>query len=122
MILEAQHAEVEKELERQKQRLQGISQNSLELDLKRAEIDQAEAMIKMVPAEKERLRVELQATSQRVTQCQEAEVPTTKNVSSQIKQAAATGFWGFLLGAVGAVGVVCQEHLSRRVRGWGGLP
>jgi hypothetical protein len=85
LILEAQHAEVEKELERQKQRLQGISKNSLELDLKRAEIDQAEATIKMVRAEKERLRVELQATSQRVTQCQEAEVPKTKNVRSQIK-------------------------------------
>jgi hypothetical protein len=66
--------------------------------------------------------VELQATSQRITEIHDAEVPKTKNTRSQIVRAAETGFWGFLLGVVGAVAVVGQEHLTRRLGGRNNLP
>jgi chromosome segregation ATPase len=116
-MLEAENADMQRKVEQQKQLVQNIGKSVLELEMKRAEIDQAEATIKLVRAEKERLKVELQSTPRRITQVHEAEVPNTKDIGTPILRAAAIGFWGLLIGSFGAVGMVCLEHLNGRVRG-----
>jgi chromosome segregation ATPase len=118
-ILQAQLADLQRDVERQKQLVQGIGKNTLELELKRAEIDQIEALIKTVRAEKERLGVELQSASQRITEVHEAEVPKTKNTLPAHCHAGVAGLLGLLFGALWVAGV---EHLTRRLRGGNDLP
>jgi capsular exopolysaccharide synthesis family protein len=108
--------EVEEEmrvLRRQRDALQGEVANlgrdvdrmgvsSVELELKRNEIDQAEAVLRALRNEKERLQVELQATAKRrVTLLAPAEEATVLDQKSHPLEAVGAACVGLLLGLFG---------------------
>jgi capsular exopolysaccharide synthesis family protein len=89
------------EVDRIGKEAQGIGLKSFELELKRGEIDQAEAVIKRLREERERLQVELQSTKQRVTVLHSPEVPNKKNIASHLRLVGFIGLAGLLLGLFG---------------------
>jgi capsular exopolysaccharide synthesis family protein len=78
----------------------------------KAEIEQAETMMKALRTEKERARVELQSTAQRVTEVQAADVPQNSNRLAQLLKVVLAGLAAFVLGAFG---VAYVEFLARRI-------
>jgi uncharacterized protein involved in exopolysaccharide biosynthesis len=113
-VLREQLKKVGNYVAEQRKRVETIGDNALGLEVKRGEIEQAETMIKELRQVRGRLQVELEGNSRRITEVQEAEVPKTKNIRSQIVRTAATGLWGFLLGIVG---VAYREFRTGRITG-----
>ncbi len=102
------------EVDRTLKEAQTIGVTTFELELKRNELEQAEAVLKKLREEKERLQVELQSSKQRVTILHAAEVPTRKNVMEQARTVGLAGVVGLLLGLFG---VSYWESRAHRIRG-----
>src|SRR5262249_5566266 len=109
-----QQALLETEVEHVGKEAEKIGITSFELELKRNELEQAEAVIKKLREEKERLQVEVQSSKQRVSVLHPAEVPNRKNVAAQARVVGFAGFAGLLLGLFG---VAWWEARARRVIG-----
>jgi capsular exopolysaccharide synthesis family protein len=113
-IWRKQEALLKAEVDRILKDAQSIGVTTFELELKRNELEQAEAVLKRLREEKERLQVELQSSKQRVTVLHAAEAPTKKNVFEQARIVGFSGAVGLLLGLFG----VCYwEARSHRIRG-----
>jgi capsular exopolysaccharide synthesis family protein len=114
-VLEAQKKDLEKEVKDKSQEAERIGTNSFELETRRNEVEQAEAIIKSLRAEKERLAIEIQLPNKRrVTTRYEAEEPKSPNRSVQLQLALAGGIGVFLL-ALG--GVSYWELRAQRITG-----
>ena len=100
-------------MDRLGQEAQKIGITSFELELKRTEIDQAETVLKRLREEKERLQVELQSTSQRVTVLGAADVPDQPDSAARTRGAALAGVAGLF---AGLFGVSYWEARGRRIR------
>ncbi len=112
-VWKRQDAELQEEVDRLGKEAQKIGVASFELELKRGEIEQAEAVIKRLRDERERLQVELQSSSQRVTVLHPAEVPDQPDSTTRVRLAALGGVGGLLLGLFG---VSFWEARDRRIR------
>jgi succinoglycan biosynthesis transport protein ExoP len=109
-----QEALLKAEVDRILKEAQSIGVTTFELEQKRNELEQAEAVIKRLREEKERLQVELQSSKQRVSVLHAAEVPTKKNMAEQVRIIGFSGAMGLLLGLFG----VCYwEARAHRIRG-----
>jgi succinoglycan biosynthesis transport protein ExoP len=86
------------EVTRLGQEAERIGTISFELELKRSEIEQAEAVLKRLREEKERLQVEVQSTKPRVIVLHEAEEPDRRDLKSQIRLTVFAGVCALLLG------------------------
>jgi succinoglycan biosynthesis transport protein ExoP len=111
-VWKREEAKLQQEVDRLGHEAQRIGITSFELELKRTEIDQAETVLKRLREEKERLQVELQSTSQRVTVLSPAEVPEQPD-AKRTRSAALAGVAGLL---VGCFGVSYWEARGRRIR------
>jgi succinoglycan biosynthesis transport protein ExoP len=101
------------EVDRVLKEAQNIGITTFELEQRRSELEQAEAVIRRLREEKERLQVELQSSKQRVSVLHKAEIPTKKNLMAQVRVVGFVGAVGFLLGLVG----VCYwEARTHRIR------
>ena len=85
---------------------QSIGLTTFELELKKSEFEQAEAVIRRLREEKERLNIELQSNNQRVSVHQAAEPPKKKN---WIDKARLVGFAGALGLVAGLFGICYWE-------------
>ncbi len=101
------------EVDRVLKEAQNIGIATFELELKRGELEQAEAVIKRLREEKERLQVELQSSKQRVSVLHAAEVPSKKNVVAQARIVGLAGGLGLLLGLFGVCYVEARAHRIR---------
>jgi capsular exopolysaccharide synthesis family protein len=111
-ILREQHKRLKVEVDRLDKEAQKIGLTSFELEQKRSDIEQAEAMIKKLREEKERLQVELQSSSGRVTVLHQAEPPDKKDLAPKIRASAGAGIAGLLLGLFG---IGFWEARARRI-------
>lgn len=102
------------EVDRVLKEAQNIGITTFDLELKRAELEQAEAVIKRLREEKERLNVELQSSKQRVSILHPAEEPTRINLMAKVR---IVGFLGALGLFLGMFGVCYWEARAHRVRG-----
>jgi capsular exopolysaccharide synthesis family protein len=75
-----------------------LGARSVELEMRRSEVDEAERLLKAVREERERLHIELQSSKHRVTVLQSAEVPEASDVLGQGLRAGMTGLGMFVLG------------------------
>src|SRR5262249_4555163 len=89
-----------------------IGLGSIELQIKRGEIQQAEDTIKALRAERERLKVEVGSKVERITSFQQAEPPKTRSLRLQVLSAA---FAGVVALALGGLGVSFWEFRRRRI-------
>ena len=112
-VWKREEAKLQQEVDRLGLEAQKIGITSFELELKRTEIDQAETVLKRLRDEKERLQVELQSTSQRVTVLSAAEVPELPDGATRIRGTALAGFAGLL---AGFFGVSYWDARGRRIR------
>jgi polysaccharide biosynthesis transport protein len=112
-VWKREEAKLQTEVNRLGQEAQKIGITSFELELKRTEIDQAESVLKQLRDEKERLQVELQSNTKRVTVLSPAEVPQQQDGSTRTRGAAFAGVGGLL---VGLFGVSFWEARGRRIR------
>jgi len=110
--LESQRVELKQGIEKQKTAVENIGKNSIDLEMRRAEIEQLENVIRIARSEKERLWVELKSTSKRIRDEESAQVPQRRNWKPQVASAGLVGFWGLLLGLVG---VSYREYRYRRI-------
>jgi capsular exopolysaccharide synthesis family protein len=112
-VWKREEANLQTEVNRLGQEAEKIGVTSFELELKRTEIDQAEAVIKRLRDEKERLQVELQSNSKRVTVLSPAEVPQQQDGATRTRGAAFAGVGGLL---AGLFGVSFWDARGRRIR------
>ncbi len=113
-ILESLVKQLQSTIEAQRKVVESLGESSFDLDIRKTKIDQYQSTINLARAEKEKLAIELQSTSQRVTEQQPAEVPNRRNMKPQVMSAGVAGFWGLLLGVVG---VCYREYRARRIHG-----
>src|SRR5207302_5773872 len=73
------------EVARLRQEAERIGTIAFELELRRGEIEQAEAVLKRLREERERLQVEVQSTKPRVTVLHDAEEPDRRDFKSQLR-------------------------------------
>jgi succinoglycan biosynthesis transport protein ExoP len=111
-VLKAQEEELRKEVEKIAKEAEKTGTITFQLELKRAENEQAEGVLKTLRNERERLRVELQSTNRRVKVIQAAEPPASPNTAAAVQTASLTGFGAF---ALGVLGVSFWEHRRRRI-------
>jgi capsular exopolysaccharide synthesis family protein len=104
-ILKGQVAQVAGEAEK-------IGMTSLELEIKRGEIEQAEAVLKRVRQEKERLQIEVQSNKHRISIVYDAEPPHRKNLAAHLRLVGLAGFAGL---GLGLFGIAAWEARARRV-------
>lgn len=127
-----QEAAFKMEVEAKAKEADAIGITSIEVEIRRGEIEQAEAVIRTLRSEKERLDVELLSTARRVTPLsQDGDVYQTKNAKARIATTLSGGFVAFLLGGL-MVGL--WESSRRRIHSpvevvrdlglkvWGTLP
>jgi len=112
--LKGQQEDLERAIKDQKKAVENIGKNSIDLEMRRAEIEQLENVIRIARSEKERLWVELKSTSRRIRDEESAQVPQRRNWRPQIASAGLAGFWGLLLGLLG---VSYREHRYHRISG-----
>jgi capsular exopolysaccharide synthesis family protein len=86
--------------------------SSIDLELRRKEVDAAEAVLKRLTDERNRLDAELQSTKQRIAVLYAPEPPRRLNVAAEARVVGFAGFLG-LLG--GVFGVCWWEARKRRV-------
>jgi capsular exopolysaccharide synthesis family protein len=111
-VMREQHKRLKAEVDRLDKVAQKIGITSFELEQKRNDIEQAEAMIKKLREEKERLQVELQSASGRVTVLHPAEPPDKKDMGPKFRATAGAGIAGLLLGLFG---IGFWEARARRI-------
>jgi capsular exopolysaccharide synthesis family protein len=98
-ILTLQKAELEKEANLVGEAAERIGTTSLDLEMKKQDIEQIGSVVKLLGLEKEKLEVELQATArQRVRLLQEAETPETPNIREHIQESVLAGLCAMSLG------------------------
>jgi capsular exopolysaccharide synthesis family protein len=100
-LLTQQRDQVSKEADDLKTEAEKIGINSLEVEVLKAEIEQAERVLKALGEEKERLQVELQSKKRRVNVVHAAGIPEVRDVKIQILGAGLGGACGFLFGLFG---------------------
>jgi len=93
---------------------QSIGIRSFELEAKREEIANLDALVKKLREKKDRLEVELESSKQRVDIDTPAAIPESKNVKAQLRATAFAGFIGFFLAAFT---VTFWESRARRISG-----
>jgi succinoglycan biosynthesis transport protein ExoP len=98
-ILEHQKKSMELEVKRVKGEAEQIGSSSLDFEMKKAEIEQTESVVKQLSHEKEKLSIELQSTdSNRITLHQRAEAPEIANVKEHIQESVLAGLCAMSLG------------------------
>jgi polysaccharide biosynthesis transport protein len=98
-ILGRQKLDMELDVKRVGDEAQHIGITSLDLEMKKAEIDQAESVVKQLDHEKEKLSIELQSTGfGRISLHQRAESPDTANVKEHIQESVLAGLCAMALG------------------------
>jgi capsular exopolysaccharide synthesis family protein len=101
-ILEGQKDAVDGQVKRVSAEAERIGTTSLELEMKKADIEQAEGVVKQLLNQKERLSAELQSTSlRRVTLLQSAELPETANIREHVQETVLVGLCAMALGVFG---------------------
>jgi capsular exopolysaccharide synthesis family protein len=110
-IWEQQRDLLDAEVTRLRDEAGKIGINSLELELKRAEIEQVDGVLKRLREERERLRIEVQSTKHRVIPLHPAETPE-KAEPARRRTTAFAGFAGLFLGLFG---VSFWESRHRRI-------
>jgi capsular exopolysaccharide synthesis family protein len=108
--LAGQEKELVVEAEAKGKEADAIGITSIELDMKRSEIEQAEAVVRSLRAEKEKLEVEVQSSAKRVTPLADGEIYKVKNTKSRLAIAGLGGAAAFLLGNL----LVALAEFSRR--------
>jgi uncharacterized protein involved in exopolysaccharide biosynthesis len=106
-------SQLKADVERVLKEAQSIGVTTFELELKKSEFEQAEAVVKRLREEKERLQVELQSSKQRIIVLHPAEVPTKKNLAAQARTVGFAGALGLFLGLFG---ISYWEARSHRIR------
>jgi capsular exopolysaccharide synthesis family protein len=99
--------------ELKRKELDRLGTYSFELEAKRAEIEQAKAVLNKVREQKEQLLVESQSDRPRILLIQKAEPPESKNTRSRDTLAALAGVAGLFLGVFGTSFV---EFRARRIQ------
>jgi len=99
-LMENQKKALETEVNHLARYAERIGTTPIELELKRNEIEQAEAIMKSLRAEKARLNVEVQANKHRVTVLYDAEAPQI-HAETRVQSAAAVGAAAFILALLG---------------------
>jgi polysaccharide biosynthesis transport protein len=103
--------ELDSEVSRVSTEFERIGTTSVEVEIKRADIEQAESVVKQLLHEKDRLSVELQAQAvRRITLLQQAEPPETANIKAHVQESLLVGLCALALGAF-CVGF--REYRSR---------
>jgi capsular exopolysaccharide synthesis family protein len=112
-ILDKQRAALQAELANVSREVDRIGVSSIELELKRNEIDQAELVLKALRNEKERLQVELQSTAKRrISVLAPADEATVLSKKAHLLETAAGAFGGLFLGLFA---VSYREFRARRL-------
>jgi capsular exopolysaccharide synthesis family protein len=110
-LLEEQKHEMDREVKRVGGEAERIGTTSLDLEMKKADIDQADGVVKLLQHEKERLSIQLQATAlRRVTLLERAEPPTTPNLREHVQETVLVGLCAL---ALGVLGVSYREYRAR---------
>lgn len=109
--LKGQEHAVEQQAKTLDQDAERIGTGSVELELRRAELDQAYGVLKRLGAERERLTIEAQRNNARIRPLQDAEVPQV-NQANLVKSIIGYSISGLLLGLFA---VAYGEARSRRV-------
>ncbi len=97
-VVEKERAALEKDVTRLSLEAEKIGVNSFELELKRAEIAEADTIVKRLRAEKERLMIDMQTYKRRVTIPVPADSAFAKPSTSNLVMAGAAAACGFLMG------------------------
>lgn len=113
-VLRQQRDGLQAEVDGLRQQVDRLGLDSVELELRRAEIDRSEQFLRAVWEQKERLEVELKGSArQRVTVVSAAEEATVLNKLGRLQEAAAAGLGGL---AVGLLAVALLELRRGRIR------
>jgi capsular exopolysaccharide synthesis family protein len=109
--LEGQEKDLQKEAEEKGKEADAIGITSIELDMKRNEIEQAEGVIRSLRNEKEKLEIEVQSSAKRVTPLSsDGDIYKVKNTKSRAAMAGLGGAAAFLFGGL----LVSLVEFSRR--------
>jgi capsular exopolysaccharide synthesis family protein len=100
-VLARQRSDVEKAVNNLYQRVKSFGERSIQLEVKKADIEEAERMLKRLAQEKDELEVELRADNKRVVPIHGATPPRVKDVKTQILGSVLVGLTGLLLGLFG---------------------
>lgn len=109
-VLDLQRASLKKEVDDAKLEAEKIGLGSFDLEVKRAEIAEAEAIVRKLRAEKERLTIEMQTYKPRVTMSSPAEAALAKPATSAVMTAAGAGLVGVALGVLGVGGLESRRR------------
>lgn len=107
-VLDSQQKTLAAEVEKRGAEADRIGTTSIEIHLRRDEIEQAEHVIRNLKGERERLQVEMQSTFQRVTPLQAAEVPTSRNSRPRLMMTLLAVAGSMVLGVVGVCWWECR--------------
>jgi capsular exopolysaccharide synthesis family protein len=111
--LEQQRQDLQAEVAKLGREVDRIGTNSIELELQRAEIDQADLVLKNLRTEKERLQVEMQSTAKRrVSVVAPAEEAAVLSKKAHVLETLAGAFGGLFLGLFG---VSYREFQRRKI-------
>ncbi len=99
--LEFQRGELTNEVRKSKAEAETIGLGSLDLEMKRAEIAESEAIMRKLRAEKELLAIEVQTYKRRVNVSSTAEASAARPAASAVTGTAGLGLVGFVFGAMG---------------------
>jgi capsular exopolysaccharide synthesis family protein len=86
---------------------------SSELEVKRAEVDQAELLVRSLRQEKMKLEVEIQSAKKRIIVMHRGDKPESKVATAQIQWTSVAGVLAFLCGILG---VSYREYRHRRIQ------
>jgi capsular exopolysaccharide synthesis family protein len=113
-ILENQRLALQAEVGKVGREVARVGVSSIELELKRNEVEQAEVILKALRNQKERLEVELQSTSRRrvVPVGKDVEQAAVLNKNSRLLESMAAAFGGLF---VGLFGVSYREFRKRMI-------
>ncbi len=95
-ILNAQEAQIAKDVEKYAHEAQSIGRSSVEVDMLRLELKQIEEMSTDLGKQIDRLRIAVRSPS-RITELVSAETPTTRNLAAWIENTGIAALLGFLL-------------------------
>jgi capsular exopolysaccharide synthesis family protein len=113
-VLRRQLKSITDKIEIQDNRVKNIGTSSISQELQREEIKDGDALLKLVRERKERLAMEKNSSTKRISEQHEALKPTTKNIRSALTRTLALGAVFFFLGAAG---VAYREYRVGRVGG-----
>src|SRR5262249_52462873 len=110
--LEDEIKTLQKEERRLRAEAESLGTGSVEVDIKRNEIEQAQDILKLLHGERVRLQMEIDYNKQRITPMHRAEVPHVKSIKEQVL---ATLFAGVALFLCGSCLVSYRELASSRI-------